>query len=119
MKNLPSPLTLPALRVVQAVNLGGMTESAFHIQDPEANAIWATCKGDRWTKESEARRRAELLASLPEVTAERARLRDDVAELRTVAEAYRNLLRTMASTEGECATFRHIEAVLEKTNPKA
>jgi hypothetical protein len=35
-------------------------------------------------------------------------------ELLEIVKAYRNLLRTMASTEGELATFAHIESVLAK-----
>jgi hypothetical protein len=38
----------------------------------------------------------------------------NVPELLKIAKAYRNLLRTMASTEGELATFAHIESVLAK-----
>lgn len=34
-------------------------------------------------------------------------------ELMRIAEAYRNLLRTAAHTEGEVATFNHIEGVLK------
>lgn len=35
-------------------------------------------------------------------------------ELLSIAEAYRNLLKTMAHTDGEVATFHHIEGVLTK-----
>jgi hypothetical protein len=38
----------------------------------------------------------------------------NVPELLQIVKAYRNLLRTMASTEGELATFAHIESVLAK-----
>lgn len=31
-----------------------------------------------------------------------------------IAKAYRNLLKTMAHTEGEVATFHHIESVIAK-----
>lgn len=43
-----------------------------------------------------------------------ARLIAAAPELLQIAEAYRNLLRTMAHTEGEVATFQHIESVLIK-----
>ncbi len=43
-----------------------------------------------------------------------ARLIAAAPELLGIAEAYRNLLRTMAHTEGEVATFHHIETVLAK-----
>ena len=36
------------------------------------------------------------------------------AELVKIASAYRNLLRTFANTEGEVATFQHIEKVLQE-----
>ena len=35
-------------------------------------------------------------------------------ELLEIAKAYRNLLRTMASTEGEVRTFHHVEGVIAK-----
>jgi hypothetical protein len=35
-------------------------------------------------------------------------------DLLEIVKAYRNLLRTMASNEGELATFAHIESVLAK-----
>ncbi len=43
-----------------------------------------------------------------------ARLIASAPELLEIVKAYRNLLRTMASTEGELATFAHIESVLAK-----
>jgi hypothetical protein len=65
MKNLPQ---LPVqLIVIQSVNLGGMAENAFHVQDPDANVIWATCKGDRRTLQKEVERRAYLLAAAPKL----------------------------------------------------
>lgn len=35
-------------------------------------------------------------------------------ELLSIAQAYRNMLKTMAHTDGEVATFHHIEEVLAK-----
>lgn len=35
-------------------------------------------------------------------------------ELLSIAEAYRNLLKTMAHTDGEVATYNHIDTVLIK-----
>ena len=40
-------------------------------------------------------------------------------DLLEIAKAYRNLMRTMASTEGELATFAHIESVLAKAEGQA
>lgn len=39
-------------------------------------------------------------------------------ELVKIAKAYRNLLRAAASTDGEVATFHHIEDVLKKAEGK-
>jgi hypothetical protein len=39
----------------------------------------------------------------------------DFDALFVIAQAYRNYLRTAAHTEGEVATFHHIEATLAKT----
>lgn len=39
-------------------------------------------------------------------------------DLVKIAQAYRNLLKTMAITEGEVATFHHIEDVLSKAEGK-
>lgn len=58
------------------------------------------------------------LLSLPPTpyneNAANARLIAAAPELLDIAKAYRNLLRTMAATEGEVATFAHIEYVLAK-----
>lgn len=35
-------------------------------------------------------------------------------ELLEIAKAYRNLLKTMAQTDGEVATFHHIQSVIAK-----
>lgn len=43
-----------------------------------------------------------------------ARLIAAAPELLTIAVAYQNLLRTSASTDGEIATFHHIESVILK-----
>lgn len=43
-----------------------------------------------------------------------ARLIAAAPELLTIAVAYQNLLRTSASTDGEIATFHHIESVIRK-----
>ena len=43
-----------------------------------------------------------------------ARLIAAAPELLEIAKAYRNLLRTAAHTDGEIATFQHIESVLLK-----
>jgi hypothetical protein len=43
---------------------------------------------------------------------EEARLIAAAPELLEIAKAYRNLLRTAAHTDGEVATFQHIEQVI-------
>jgi hypothetical protein len=43
-----------------------------------------------------------------------ARLIAAAPELLQIAKAYRNLLKTMAHTDGEVATFEHIELVIAK-----
>lgn len=48
-----------------------------------------------------------------------ARLIAAAPDLLEIVKAYRNLLRTMASTEGELATFSHIESVLAKAKGNA
>ncbi len=48
-----------------------------------------------------------------------ARLIAAAPDLLEIVKAYRNLLRTMASTEGELATFAHIESVLAKAEGNA
>lgn len=47
-----------------------------------------------------------------------ARLIAAAPELLAIATAYRNLLRTMASTDNQVATFEHIERVLSSVEGK-
>lgn len=42
----------------------------------------------------------------------------EAPKLLRIAIAYRNLLKTMASTDGEVATFHHIEEVIAKIEGK-
>ena len=61
-----------------------------------------------------------LDASAPINADANARLIAAAPELLKIAQAYRNLLRTMAHTEGEVATFEHIESIIAKaTTPTA
>jgi hypothetical protein len=43
-----------------------------------------------------------------------ARLIVEAPELLMIAKAYRNLLEKMAATEGQVATFHHIESVIRR-----
>ncbi len=43
-----------------------------------------------------------------------ARLISAAPELLEIAKAYRNLLKTMAHTEGEVKTFQHIQNIIAK-----
>ena len=47
-----------------------------------------------------------------------ARLISAAPELLNIAIAYRNYLRTAASTEGECATYSHIEGLIARITGK-
>ena len=47
-------------------------------------------------------------------TGANARLIAAAPELLEIVKAYRNLLKTMAHTEGEVRTFQHIECVIAK-----
>ena len=53
---------------------------------------------------SSSRANAELVALAP--------------ELLEIAKAYRNLLRTLAHTDGQVATYQHIESVIARAEGK-
>lgn len=57
-------------------------------------------KGGMVAKTEFGKEKASLIAAAP--------------ELLDIAKAYRNLLKTMAHTDGEVATFQHIESVLAR-----
>lgn len=99
----PSPLlafdftAMKNLEIQQAQGIAG-PENAFHVRNPDTGEIFATCKGSRRVNQFETEERARMFAAAP--------------ELLQIAKAYRNLLKTMASSEGEVATFEHVEGVI-------
>jgi hypothetical protein len=78
----------------------GPWTSEDHYVHAEGLRFVAVSGGVSSCKESEAFANARLIAAAP--------------ELLEIAKAYRNLLRTSAHTDGEVATFHHIESVIAK-----
>ena len=93
-------------------HLGRGTTPRFHIQGKGGYQIASTTELERHPQAYEENAMREANAEFI------IRAVNNHEELLTIAKAYRNLLKTMAHTDGEVATYHHINDVLAKAEGK-